>query len=436
MASETGAVMAHHVSTTDTANVDAGEELRHSLVDQLCAQGTVRTSRVEAALRAVPRHVFVPGVCVQEAYTDSTITTKSDGPGAMISAASQPTIVAMMLEQLEVEPGQHILELGAGTGYFAALLAHLVGDRGRVTTMDVDEDIVAGARHGLTAAGYPNVRVILGDGALGYAQGAPFDRIVATVGVWDLPPAWREQVAVGGRLVVPMRLRGSVSRSVVFDADTDDGRWRSVGSRMCSFTPLRKAGIADDSRRIVDLNAEGTVRLEIRQDQSLDEPRLTGVLDSPPSRVWTGVGFGASESAEWLWLWLACCLDNALSRLSVDPPAMDAGLITPQFGWGTMATTDHGALAYLTMRLASPPEPAPGDHTVTDDRWFEVGIIAHGPRRDDLATRVLDHIRTWNRDHRSHTAQIEVQPLPADQAQTDAQFVFTTPRNQLLITWT
>jgi protein-L-isoaspartate(D-aspartate) O-methyltransferase len=222
------------------------ERLRNALADRLRDQGTVRTGRVEAALRTVPREKFVPAVPVEKAYADEPVYTKNDGDGASISAASQPTIVAMMLEQLQVEPGQRVLEVGAGTGYNAGLLAHLVGDTGQVTTIDVDDDIVDGARSGLEAAGIENVRVVLGDGALGYADGAPYDRIIATVGAWGLPPAWLEQLDPQGRLVVPLRLRGSVSRSIIFERA--GGSWRSIDSAVCTFMPLR--GMQHRQRRV------------------------------------------------------------------------------------------------------------------------------------------------------------------------------------------
>jgi protein-L-isoaspartate(D-aspartate) O-methyltransferase len=409
------------------------EGLRHALVDQLCAHGTVRSGPVEAALRAVPRHVFLPRVEVEQAYADQAVDTKYDDAGWMISAASQPTIVAMMLEQAQVPPGARVLEIGAGTGYNAALLAHLVGDSGQVTTIDVDEDLVAGARSALEAAGFPEVRVLLGDGALGDAVGGPDDLIIATVGIGDLQPAWLEQIVEGGRLVVPMRLRGSVSRSMVFEAV--GGRWRSVESRMCSFTPLRKAGIADDPRRIVDLTGEGTARLELWQEQTPDVPALTGVLNGPRTQRWTGVGFGAAESAEWLWLWLACTLDNAVSRVFVDQTAIDREVIVTQFGWGVMATTDHADLAYLTMRPAQPPQRVTGELPAGQERRFEVGVIAHGPHRDDLAATVATQIRTWDRDHRTHTAHIDVAPLAQQATPAPDQFAFTTARNQLVISW-
>ncbi|MGH3167705.1 MAG: methyltransferase domain-containing protein, partial [Trebonia sp.] len=145
------------------------DHLRDALVDQLLETGAVRTPRVEAALRAVPRHVFVPDAPLRRAYADDVVQTKVDSDGIPISAASQPSIVGVMLEQLAVAPGMRVLEIGAGTGYNAGLLAHLAGDGGSVVTLDVDEDIVDGARAALAEAGFPGVTVILGDGALGYA---------------------------------------------------------------------------------------------------------------------------------------------------------------------------------------------------------------------------------------------------------------------------
>lgn len=151
---------------TDEAATTA-ERLRAVLVDRLSDQQLVRTGRVQAAMRAVPRHLFVPEVPVETAYADEPVYTKH-AEGAATSAASQPSIVAMMLDQLEVEPGDRVLEIGAGTGYNAALLAHLVGETGEVTTVDLDADVIDRARAGLAAAGYGHVRVILGDGEFGY----------------------------------------------------------------------------------------------------------------------------------------------------------------------------------------------------------------------------------------------------------------------------
>jgi protein-L-isoaspartate(D-aspartate) O-methyltransferase len=184
------------------------------LVDALVSAGAITSSKVEAAFRAVPRHLFVPHVDVQGAYRNEAIPTKLID-GRAVSSASQPSIVATMLEQLDVRPGQRVLEIGAGTGYNAALVAQLVGPSGRVVTIDIDEDIVADAQDHLAAASIDGVDVICGDGGLGYPPEAPYDRIVLTVGALDITPAWWDQLGSGGRpldLVGVGDVRGDAKR--------------------------------------------------------------------------------------------------------------------------------------------------------------------------------------------------------------------------------
>ncbi len=220
------------MTTTVSDTPASASDLRTKLADLLRDQNTVRTPAVDAALRRVPRHLFLPGVSLKEAYANEAVYTKhDDSSSASISAASQPAIVAMMLEQLQLEPGQRVLELGAGTGYNAALMAAIVGEAGHVTTIDIDEDLVDGARKHLAAAGVTNVEVILGDGALGHPEAAPYDRVIATVGAFETPTAWLDQLAPHGRLVVPLRLAGAASRSIIFERDRTAGaaagaRWR------------------------------------------------------------------------------------------------------------------------------------------------------------------------------------------------------------------
>src|SRR2546423_8559820 len=222
-------------------------DLRNRLVDGLKAAGCLRTAAVEAAFRAVPRHLFLPDVPVGDVYTDRAFPTKH-ADGKPISSSSQPAIMAIMLEQLALQPGQRVLEIGAGTGYNAALIAHIVGTGGCVITIDIDDDLVLTARQHLAAAGFDRVDVRGADGGYGHPEGAPYDRIILTASAWDITPAWFAQLAVGGRLVLPLSLR-QVQLSVAFERRTD--HLESVSVADCGFMPLR--GAFAGSERVVPL---------------------------------------------------------------------------------------------------------------------------------------------------------------------------------------
>ena len=164
-----------------------------ALIDKLRGDELIQSQQVEAAFRAVPRHPFLPNVPVAQVYEDRAIPTKFADDRA-ISSSSQPAMMAIMLEQLALQPGHRVLEIGAGTGYNAALIAQIVGETGQVTTLDIDEDIVAAAQHHLHSVGADSVQVICADGSLGWPDNAPYDRIIMTVGGWDISPAWVEQL--------------------------------------------------------------------------------------------------------------------------------------------------------------------------------------------------------------------------------------------------
>src|ERR1700704_4770800 len=148
--------------------------LHRALVDGLVSRRCITDPRVEAAFRAVPRHLFLPSLAPEEAYRNVAIPTKLVD-GEAVSSSSQPAIMAIMLEQLGLEPGHRVLEIGAGTGYNAALIAHIVGQGGHVVTIDIDDDLVLLARQHLAAAGFDRVDVRCADGGYGYPEGAPFD---------------------------------------------------------------------------------------------------------------------------------------------------------------------------------------------------------------------------------------------------------------------
>jgi protein-L-isoaspartate(D-aspartate) O-methyltransferase len=215
--------------------------LRNALVDELSARGYVRSAAVEAALRRVPRHLFVPWLTLSDAYADAAFRDPDSTPETD-SSVSQPTAVAMMLEAFDVRPGMRVLEIGAGSGYNAALLAHLVGEGGHVVTVDLEAFLVEKARRQLAAAGFGRVEVIHGDGALGYPPAAPYDRIVATVGLSEVPPAWPEQLAPGGKIVAPLHLGGEAPYHVLVSLERKDGYLEGVGLESLRMVLFRGPG--------------------------------------------------------------------------------------------------------------------------------------------------------------------------------------------------
>ena len=225
----------------------AEARLRAEMVAHLTGRGGLASPRVAAALGEVPRHVFIPGVELSEAYANRAVVTRYRD-GVPVSSASQPAIVAAMLEQLRPPAGGSVLEIGAGTGYNAALLSKLVGPSGRVVTVDIDPGVADEARDHLSEAGITNVEVVCGDGALGWPGNAPYDGIIVTAGASDLAPAWVGQLAVHGRLVVPLSIRGVQQCVTLARAD---GHLRSVAVCECGFMPLAGAMANADIRRAV-----------------------------------------------------------------------------------------------------------------------------------------------------------------------------------------
>jgi protein-L-isoaspartate O-methyltransferase len=144
--------------------------------------------------------------------------------------------MAEMLDALDLEAGQRVLEIGAGTGYNAALLAHVVGPEGRITSVELESETAREARRALSGTG---VKVVTGDGREGHAPGALYDRIIATASADEIPRAWLDQLAPGGLLQVPLRLRTSAGLQLIPTLRRDGQVLRSVDVICGGFMPLR-----------------------------------------------------------------------------------------------------------------------------------------------------------------------------------------------------
>ena len=267
---------------------------------------------VSAAFLAVPRHLFLPQVEVGEAYRDTAIVVKSDAEGLPVSASTQPAMMAIMLEQLGLAAGQRVLEVGAGTGYNAAVMARLVGDSGSVVTIDVEPDLVVQARVNLAAAECHGVTVICGDGADGAPDFAPFDRIIVTAGAWDLAPQWLEQLGDGGRIVLPLSVRG-IQLSVAFSR-AETGTWVSGSARRCQF--IRMTGGSAGPESVVPLGPQPGLHALVADGPAPEAGPLYEALSGPVTEESADLRVdGIAELAD-LDLWLALT-EPGLTRVNL-----------------------------------------------------------------------------------------------------------------------
>jgi protein-L-isoaspartate(D-aspartate) O-methyltransferase len=170
---------------------------RDRMVDEQLSTRDIRSARVLDAMRRVPRHLFVPEAQRARAYDDTPLPI---GYGQTIS---QPYIVAFMTEQLAIEPGHRVLEIGTGSGYQAAVLSVLAG-AGEIYTIEIIEALAERARTTLSTLGYRNVQVRAGNGYLGWAEHAPYDRVMVTAAPDAIPPALVEQLKTGGLMAIPV----------------------------------------------------------------------------------------------------------------------------------------------------------------------------------------------------------------------------------------
>jgi protein-L-isoaspartate(D-aspartate) O-methyltransferase len=386
----------------DTSIADTAA-LRSALVEALKRKGALTDSGVEAAFRGVPRHLFLPDIDVERAYSDDAIPTKLQN-GTPISSSSQPAIMAIMLEQLDVRPGQRVLEIGAGTGYNAALLAYLVGEGGHVTTIDIDEDIVEGAREHLASAGFSHVQVVRGDGGLGWPEGAPYDRVILTVGAPDILPAWREQLGHGGRLVLPLGLRGP-QVSVAFEQQ--DGEMTSVSVRSCGFMPLRGAFAVHESLRPLGpgltLMADGA--------EEADPGALLAALLGPSEDVTVSVPVTVREAFDGLRLWLALhepgyCMLAAHGAAVASGPAPLLVYWSPDSG-ASGGLLQGGALCLLSAAGSAASWEEQGDLTPSP-------LVAKCyPPDHALASRLAAQIEAWDRAGRPGAGELRIRAFPA-----------------------
>jgi protein-L-isoaspartate(D-aspartate) O-methyltransferase len=378
------------------------------------ADGSIVSKEVEAAFRAVPRHLFAPGATLAEAYAQDIVRTKRDEHGVTISSISAPNIQAMMLEQAGLRPGMRCLEIGSG-GFNAALMAEIVGEGGEVTTVDIDPDVIERASLCLAQTGYTQVNVVLADGEEACSQHAPYDRIVVTVGAWDISPAWMEQLAEDGTITVPLRMRG-LTRSITFGRVDEHLVARSA--KVCGFVKMQGAGAHQERLLLLRGNEIG---LRFDDGGLVDPELLNGALDTARTEAWSGVRVGRMEPFDTLQMWLATALEG-FCLLAVDPQ-LDTGLVTPQNRMACPAVVEAGTFAYLALRRVA-------------EATFEFGAHGFGPDGAMLAEAMAQQIRVWDIDHRGGSGPlIAAYPLATPDEQLPSGLVITKRHVRVTISW-
>ncbi|MEV6142038.1 methyltransferase, FxLD system [Streptomyces sp. NPDC051992] len=407
--------------TNTTVEPDEATRLRNKVVDELRAGGDISSSEIEAVMRKVPRHAFIPDTPLDKAYdTYAAVITKTDEHGVQLSSVSAPQIQAMMLEQAQVKPGMRVLEIGSG-GLNAAYLAELVGEHGEVVTVDIDPVVTERAHRLLNEHGYDRVRVLTADAAEPIPELGEVDVVMVTAGAWDIAPAWTAQLKQGGRLVVPLRMRG-LTRSVAFtQLPGEHGPYlESVSALICGFVPMQGSTAHREELLLVN----GTPEIGLKFDDGLpaDPHRLDNAVTYPRHELWTGVVIGLSELIDTLQMAMAISLPG-FCTMAVDED-LDTGLVAPVNKRFALAAVEDDTFAYLVTRRTE------------DNKHIEYGVHALGPNAKQFADQVADVLRDWEASRRGGPSPvIRVYPANTSDDQIPADRVIDKVHSRVSLSW-
>jgi protein-L-isoaspartate(D-aspartate) O-methyltransferase len=409
----TGRFQEGDVDVADTS------QLIDALIGVMHKNDSLKSTAIEQAFRDVPRHLFLPDEPQERAYKDIAIIVKKSDEGVPTSASSQPSIMAIMLEQLELQPGMRVLEIGAGTGYNAALMADLVGETGRVVTIDIQPDLIAQARINLDRAGFERVQAIAADGGEGYLPGAPYDRIILTASSWVIAAAWREQLKDGGRIVLPLSLTYGPQNSIAFDRQGDE--LISVSLWGCGFMPLQGAFAAPPPTQIPTGPGERLVLTSL-QPLPVDERTFSQWLTARDKAYPTGVKVMLWEFLNGFLAWLTVQSPDGIANLSAIGNAVDEiisltliAMQGPEKRVETFLKILPGSAAAMTR----PPEAEidwfnfeQPEEDRSPEQPFEVYVQQLGPD-PEAAQLLVGMIRAWDAAGKPDSRRMRLRGLPA-----------------------
>jgi protein-L-isoaspartate(D-aspartate) O-methyltransferase len=404
----------------------SAETARARMAAGLRARGRAISQPVQDAFAQVPRHLFVPEVSEADAYRDEALVLKCGPDGVPLSSCSQPAMMAIMLEQLDLQPGHRVLEIGTGSGYNAALMSLITGPGGRVTTIDIDPELVSRARASLAAAGFGAVDVQCADGGYGDPAGAPFDRIIVTAGAWDIAPAWLEQLTQDGRLVLPLSVCG-IELSVALERSGDG--WVSASACRCGFVAMM--GAFARPQLALRLGGPDVVLVQVTEDIAVDAEAVRRALAAPFADVETGLRVADQVELADLDLWLTLT-EPGLCRLVVLTAATEPGQVRvpgemlPIGGMASHVTEpDKVGVAALLPGGAGP-----------GDEGSLVSVRGYGPGGDELAGYLAARALSWAELGRPGTAEVELRVWTTAEVQAETgAVVIDRPSARIGIGW-
>ncbi len=364
--------------------------------------GRALSPEMERAFANVPRHVFVPEVEPSAAYRDEAFVIKYGPDGLPVSSSSQPAMMAIMLDQLGLQPGHRVLEIGTGTGYNAAVMSAIVGPAGEVVSVDIDPELTARARSALLAAGYDRVNVLCADGGYGHSEGAPFDRIMVTAGAWDIAPAWLEQLTETGRLVLPLSVRG-IQLSVSLDRRA--GRWIGTSACRCGF--VRMLGAFAGPEHLQPLGAASGLYVQVADGGQADLGALQQALTGPAAdvrprlRVWNIVDLADAD----LWLTLRHPELDRITVLAMPGGWVPQGPLPPLGGLVSHASARNTlGVAVLLAAESGTDWPAAAADSIL--------VRGYGPGGFELANTLARSLAEWAGKGRPGTHDLSLAVWP------------------------
>ena len=390
--------------------IDA-QALRHTMVEDLIERNILHSEGLKSALRKVPRHEFIPHVTPAEAYRNYPIDTQRHG-SVTTSCAPQPEVMTLMLEQLDPQPGHRILEIGAGTGYNAAIMSSITGDQGHVTSVDIEADITANARRALDENGYGAVNCQQADGWNGYPPDAPYDRIMSTVGVTEIPTAWLEQTTEDAIIVTPIQVRGFTMGAALQKRGHD-----LVSNSICHCTPLPIRGTRKTviGHHTVGNSPSGPVQMTIAVDEGADTA-AKDAADLLQEEMWLRQTEHPTEQIlhttnMWSGFYMACAGDPRL--FMVRSPDQDTAPHATGYG---LADPDSRSAAIIW-----------------DDRPGHLAVYGN----EVACNLMLEHIENWLEAQMPTIADLRIRVLPSPPAATEPrQWIVTRQSGQCWVMWT